>query len=561
VTTPATDAKSRFLALVPSAVDWEPEESKAVQDAREKRRRSVKSDPDPSSSAEEPAGGRGAERLFPLLSDEQLFFDESGASYLLLRGRLHLLDPKNRELVEELTLLYWNLAGKPLARDAVNTTITLLSAKARQEGNVVELFNRVGEREGVFYIDMGNNRAGEIRPGSWRIRCEGTETILRRMSHQQSHPDPRPGGDPWRFLDFCRLADNVRLLAMVTVITCFIPRIAHPAIHVTGCQGSGKSFWAGLLKILVDRSCVVLSNMPRKPEDLDLLLYRYYCLVLDNLSSLPADICDRLCSFISGGVIEKRTLHTDLETTILKSNSVVVFTSITSLHDRPDMTERTIRLDFERIPKEARRSERKIMADFEEAVPEILGGIFDVLAKAMLIFPTVELPELPRMADFALWGYAIAEALGGRGDEFLRDYTGNATLQTSDLLEHNTFFSSIVQAMERPGPGTLEGTFQEVLSELREIAAPGGNEKAAKMLDKDRTFPHARGFRKHIERLRIPLEDLGIGFRFLERDAMPNKNRGKAWVTFFKREDQEAPVEQESPELYGFDLEKDDVPF
>lgn len=527
----ATDARDRFLALVPSAVTWEPEAPEPVTDTGNKRRR----DRDPSSSSDEP-GGRGAERLFPLLQDEKLFFDDAGASYLLHRDRLHLLDTKNRELVEGLTLLYWDLAGKPLAKEAANTTITLLSAKARQEGKPIELFNRVGELNGLIYYDIGNGYAVEIGPGYWRI--VPAPVMFRRLNHAQPQPEPMPGGDSWRFFDFCRLPVELRLLAMVTVVTCFVPRIAHPAIHVTGCQGSGKSFFTSLLKTLVDPSCVVLSSMPRKPEDLDLLLVRYYCLVLDNLSGLPAEICDRLCSFISGGVIEKRTLHTDLETTILKSNSVIVYSSITSLHDRPDLSERTIRLDLERIPKEARRTERRIKADFEAALPSILGGVFDILAKAMLIFPKVELEELPRMADFALWGFAIAEAMGGRGAEFLRDYTGNASLQTSELLEHNTFFSSIVQAMERPGPGILEGTFQEVLSVLREIAAPGGNDKA---LDKDRSFPQARGFRKQVERLRIPLEDMGIAFRFLDRDAMPHKNKGKAWITFYKREEQAAP--------------------
>ena len=52
------------------------------------------------------------------------------------------------------------------------------------------------------------------------------------------------------------------------------------------------------------------------------------------------------------------------------------------------------------------------MAKFEADKPSILGGIFDVLVKAMNIYPTVSLQSFPRMADFAQWGYAIGEALG-----------------------------------------------------------------------------------------------------------------------------------------------------
>jgi len=99
------------------------------------------------------------------------------------------------------------------------------------------------------------------------------------------------------------------------------------------------------------------------------------------------------------------------------------------------------------------------------------------------------------------------------------------------LLETNTFFSTIVQAMERPGPGGLSGTFKEVLCELFEIAAPGGT--GLKALEKDRSFPASpRSFRKHLERLKVPLEDMGITY------AIDNHrtNKGRAAVEFRKRD-------------------------
>ncbi|MDR9787649.1 MAG: hypothetical protein RJR37_10480 [Peptococcaceae bacterium MAG4] len=43
----------------------------------------------------------------------------------------------------------------------------------------------------------------------------------------------------------------------------------------------------------------------------------------------------------------------------------------------------------------------------------------------MQIYPHVKLPALPRMADFATWGYAIMEAVGDMGEAFLRAYRKN----------------------------------------------------------------------------------------------------------------------------------------
>jgi hypothetical protein len=295
--------------------------------------------------------------------------------------------------------------------------------------------------------------------------------------------------------------------------------------------------FTSLWKAAIDNSIVLLSTMPRKPEDLDLLLMRYYGLVLDNLSNLSPDTCDRLCSFITGGVVERRTLHTDLETTIFRANSVIFFSSIGSLHSRPDLTERSIVFELERIPPEKNLDENRLRESFFRALPEIHGGIFDLLIKAMAIYPTLTIERLPRMAGFAKWGYAIAEALGGRGDEFLTDYAGNSTLQTGALLERDTFFSSIVQAVDDPEIHPLAGSFHDVLAILREVAAPGEERSGYRTLDKDRTFPSPRGFRKHLERIRIPLESMGILYSI---DDM-RSSRAKAFVTFRKKSEILAP--------------------
>lgn len=519
MTAPAHQLKAKFLSLLPTA-----EEIKAPKGSKEK----------PVAESDLPAhkeelGGRGVALLLPMLEKEPLYVSGDGVSHILRRGRLLQLDNKNRELVEDMRLDGLELTGKAPARDTVSTVIDILSAKARREGMPVELFNRVGEKGGKFYYDLANGQAVEISPGKWQIIK--APVMFRQLKHQQSQVIPVKNGDPWRFLEFCEMPKKQQLLFMVALVTCFVPRIFHPAIHVSGCQGSGKSMFTSLWKIAIDNSIVLLSTMPRKPEDLDLLLVRYYGLVLDNLSALSGDTCDRLCSFITGGVIEKRTLHTDMETTIMKANSVIFFSSIGSLHSRPDLTERSIVFELERVPEEKNTDENNLRESFRKVLPEIHGGIFDLLAKAMQIFPSIELAKLPRMAGFAKWGYAVAEALGGRGNEFLLDYAANSTNQTGTLLERDTFFSAIVQAIDDPMTPLLCGSFQEVVLALMEIAAPEEAKNGYRVLEKDRSFPTARGFRKHLERLRIPLESMGIIFTIDNNRT----NRAKAFVCIKKK--------------------------
>jgi energy-coupling factor transporter ATP-binding protein EcfA2 len=552
IETPGND-KARFLELAASAVPWEPSAPSAeVVQARRKRSR----DRDPSASPDESPGGRGAERLIPLLDDFPLYLDDSGAGFIFHNGRLYQLDVKSRELAEELFFLYWTITDKALAKDAANAAITYYSAKARRDGIPLELFTRIGERDGHFFYDLMNNRAVELSPGSWRIIPP--PVMFRHFSHQQPQPDPLPGGDPWRILDFVRVATSNELFTLVTVITCFIPQISHPIVVFNGPQGSGKSTMQAFLNQLVDPSTPALINLPRKNEDIPVILRQNHSTAWDNVSVITGETSDTFCVAVTGGGFIKRELHTDTNTVVIRTPGFMSYSCISSVSDRPDLHERSVKITVERIQPQQRRTDKAIWRDFNAALPSILGGIFDVLAKAMVIHPDIEdrLHELPRMADFATWGYAIAEALGGRGSEFLQDYTGNASMATADLLEHNTFFSAIVQAMERPGKD-LSGTFAEVLFELRKVVDPEGEKNNFKSLEKDYSFPKApQGFRGKLERLKIPLEDLGISYVIAENRT----NKGRVLCTFFKRSDG-PPLDHAAPVLDDLVFDETEVAF
>lgn len=476
---------------------------------------------------------RGVDVLLSLTNDAPLFVsNDDGASHIYYGGKLCRLDPKNKDLSEDLQFDAHHKTGKAPSAAAIGTVIQLLSARARRSGEEIELFNRLGAKGENIYYDMADGSAVEISAGAWRV-VTPAPVMFRQMRHQRPqvkpiHSSKETLGNPWLFLDFFNIREEQRLLFLVTLISSFIPRISHPAIHVSGSQGSGKSVMTRFFKKVVDPSSVELSVMPRKPDDLDLLFFRYKVVVLDNLSALNLDTCDRLCSLISGGTIEKRTLHTDIETTVLKANPIILYSSIGSLHSRPDLTERTIVFELQRIAGDKRMEEGELEERFAEALPAILGGIFDVLCHAIRIFPACSLSSVPRMASFARWGYAIAEVLGGKGDQFLLDYSGNSNIQTTELIERDTFFAAIVETMEQPSRHTLSGSFSEVLLTLMEVAAPGEAKNGYLSLQKDKTFPGARGFRKHLERIRIPLENMGIAFRIDNQRT----SQAKAYVTF-----------------------------
>jgi hypothetical protein len=148
--------------------------------------------------------------------------------------------------------------------------------------------------------------------------------------------------------------------------------------------------------------------------------------------------------------------------------------------------------------------------EFEQNKAGILGGIFNTLSRAMAIYPKVKLQYLPRMADFAKWGYAIGEALKrGGGDDFLKSYADNISKQNEEIILSNTLIIAILKEMNEKD--LWEGTIKTVYERLVEIAAPDKH---------DPTFPKTeRKLRTHLERAKTTLAQQGIHFTIGVRTA------------------------------------------
>ena len=95
------------------------------------------------------------------------------------------------------------------------------------------------------------------------------------------------------------------------------------------------------------------------------------------------------------------------------------FSGINICLTEPDALDRSIMIELDRIPKEKRRLESGIISEFMQIRPKLLAYIFDVLAKALQIKPTLRLSDLPRMADSALWGRGNIKSHGYKELEFL----------------------------------------------------------------------------------------------------------------------------------------------
>ncbi|GAB6083828.1 hypothetical protein JCM30471_27420 [Desulfuromonas carbonis] len=492
--------------------------------------------------------GRGAARLLPMLAACPLLIDPHGQTYILVEGDLYPLDSKAPLLVETASDLYYRATGEAqtMGKDALAAAVAVLSRRARIAGQLAPMANRATPWGDALLYDLGNRRAARIAAGSWQV-VPTPPGAFRPWPHKLPHPEPLPGGDASRLFGFVNVAEDDRLLVLCTMAACMVPGTARPALIATGSQGSGKSTFARFLKMILDPGTPALTMLTRKPEDLDLLLCRNAFLALDNLSSLPPDVADTLAAIITGATPQRRKLHTDSELATLHADVTLCLTSINALSSRPDFLERTLRIQLDRIEDGDRLADDELDTAFADALPEILGGLLDMLARGLELQPRYRPPRLPRMASFARIAAAIAEAAEeGGGGRYLAAYFRNQGAQHLELAEGDLFFGAILEACQAGNHPS--GTFKQVCATLKELADPGPKDP----------FPGPRGLRGALERLRVPLQTAGIGFRFDNHRTAT----AKATVSFFtvsRSEDlataeppeNTAPLPPEPPDLGG----------
>jgi hypothetical protein len=178
---------------------------------------------------------------------------------------------------------------------------------------------------------------------------------------------------------------------------------------------------------------------------------------------------------------------------------------------RPDLLDRSLLLELERIHENNRKELSEIQANFETDRPAILGGILDVLSKAMEIYPTVKLDKLPRMADFTKWGYAIGEALGGQWQKFLDEYADNRNSQNIEAINSDSVATLVVPFMNNRE--AWEGTISALLTNLSDLALQNGVNPRSK------DFPtKANILSRRLRGIKSNLETAGISFEKNEKN-------------------------------------------
>jgi len=315
-------------------------------------------------------------------------------------------------------------------------------------------------------------RAIKVTPQGWEI-VNDPPVFFKRLQHQQPQITPIKEGDLMAILRFIPVKDDDSIiLLLVWLLVSFVAELPHPILVFYGSQGTAKSTTNRFLRSIIDPSITMLLALTNDPRELVRELSHHYFAPYDNLTTVSNDVCDILCRAVTGEGSTKRALYTNDEDVIYRYRRCISLNGINCVARRPDLLERSILIELQGIRPEERKEESELWAEFEKEKPGILGSIFNALSAMLRIYPTLDLKELPRMADFTRWGYAAAEALGdGGGKLFLQAYKNNMEIQNAQVLIEDPVAACAIAIVDQNGnieqdPTTFKKTFDTKAGEL-----------------------------------------------------------------------------------------------
>jgi hypothetical protein len=278
----------------------------------------------------------------------------------------------------------------------------------------------------------------------------------------------------------------------------------------------------------VDPSRPILLTIHASRDELVQQLSHNYVAYYDNVKNVPKWLPDEVCKAVTGIGQTKRKLYTNDEDVVYEYKRCLGFSGINICLTEPDALDRSILIELTRIPREKRKLESQILSEFEELKPKVLGYILDVLVKALQIRSSLQLKDLPRMADFALWGEAISQAMGYKPLEFINTYYENIGRQNIEAIESHLLGHTIAKYFEEHENegqdlsfNVLQGSPMETLEALEAFA------QKHKINTDNRQWPKSpSALSRRLNQIRSNLlEGLGIEVTINRKTTVKNKSK------------------------------------
>jgi hypothetical protein len=366
-----------------------------------------------------------------------------------------------------LSRLFYDATGKVPGGQALQDAIAVITGEAIYIGEERKTYVRVAGNSDEIWIDLGRPdwKLVHITPGDWEVvPADGVNVVFRRSRGMGTLPLPAVGGDFNLFRNHANIgSDEDWLLFKGFILSMFSPRGPYPVLVLGGEQGSAKSTTAKRIRSVIDPNTAPNRSLPRSVHDLVIAAAASWVVSYDQISQIRGWLSDAICSLSTGGGLSTRELFSDEDEIIFNVMRPTILNGLGDLVERSDLLDRALWVTLPRISDDSRVTTRQLDKAFERDLPNILGGACDLVSYGLDNIDSIDLPALPRMADFCVWAMAC---LGPEGDRFYSAYIENSRTKTNMSIEASPVAGQILEFTE-----VFSGTASELLDRINNNAS------------------------------------------------------------------------------------------
>ena len=416
-----------------------------------------------------------------------------------------------------------------VAETTLISAICTINAVCVYQGEQVEVHARCAKSGDSYYIDLcdAHWRAIKVGPSGYEL-LDRSPVLFTRNDMMRPLPEPQSGGELDLLWKYANVPAHQRPLVVAWLLDSIRPDTPFPVIELVGEQGSAKSTSQRHLRDLVDPNKVPLRGSPKSIEDIYVAAASNWIVSYENLSFLRNEQQDALCTLSTGGGFATRLFYTNADEHVLEAKRPVMLNGIGGVVTRPDLIERTIRVDAPSIPVTERREDTDITAAWEVDRPKIFGAMLERFSAVLRILPEIKLAKRQRMADFERLGEANMRIEGHAPGAFSLLYEKAVMEGTERALENFGIANALVMLMAE-GQAKTEGKWSGTVGALYQILDSYGTH------DRSNWPKSVRGLSEQLKRVTPALRAEGLEIVFGRRDSTGRN------VTITRRKDVIAP--------------------